>query len=138
MKPILTLFILFSIHFTSICVASSVHINEARLKINIGTIQGPPPNTFQFKKTGGFPFAQYAHVRGDINSLVIILHRYQDHQWGGWRASKNFQGHMQAIEKNIRRSGELVLSIDNEEQQKAFEYAISDDYVPLNLPDSEL
>jgi hypothetical protein len=138
MKPILTLFILFSIHFSSICIASSVHINDARLKININTIQGPKASTFKFQKTGGFPFAQYAHVRGDVNSLIVILNRYNDHQWPGWRMSKNATANVKWQENQIRKTGKLILSIDNLDQIKAFEYSISNDYVPLNLPDSKL
>jgi hypothetical protein len=124
--------------FTNTCFGTSFHIDENRLKINVGIIEGPNSKNFRFQKTGGFPFAQYAHITGDVNSLIIILHRYQDHQWSGWRTSKNAQTNMRWQENQIRKTGKLVLCINNPDQIKAFEYAISNDYVPLNLPNSEL
>jgi hypothetical protein len=121
MKLFSTLF--FSLFCTTLCATSFDPNYRFNHKINVVT--GIDTSDIKVKKYGGFPMAQRAVLYGDLDKLIVILYRFQDHEWEGWRASSNMQGYMLHQEILIKKKKYFIVSLDTPEQVKSLEYALA-------------
>lgn len=69
--------------------------------------------------------AQRAVLYGDPDKLIVILYRFQDYEWPGWRQSRNLKGYMLHQEKLIKKKKYFIVSLDTPGQIKSLEYALA-------------